>query len=146
MTSTRGKARKRALDVLFEAELRQETPLAALERIRRQDPQLRPFTAELVEGVAEHSEQIDARISAVLSEGWSLDRMPRVDRCAARIAVFEIDHTDLPVGVAISEAVALASDLSTDDSPAFLSGVLGAVAGGKVASGADDIVAPHTNL
>lgn len=126
--STRAKARKRALDILFEADLRSADAQATLaERADLADPPVREYTAELVRGVTAHREEIDARISAVLARGWTLDRMPRVDRVASRIAVFEIDHSEVPDGVAVAEAVALVSDLSTDESPAFLNGLLGAV-------------------
>lgn len=128
-TSTRSKARKRALDILFEADLRGDDPLATLDaRTAAGDPPVRDYTAELVQGVMTHRTEIDARIEACISEGWSLRRMPRVDRTAARIAVFEIDHVAIPDAVAISEAVALVSDLSTDDSPAYVSGLLGTIA------------------
>ncbi len=129
---TRGKARKRALDILFEAELRDTDPLATLaERADDAAPPVREFTRELVEGVTAHRSEIDGRISAALSPGWTLGRLPRVDRCILRIAVFEIDYTALPVPVAVSEAVRLAADLSTDDSPSFVNGVLGTVVSSK---------------
>jgi transcription antitermination protein NusB len=131
---TRGKARKRALDILFEAELRDADPLATLaERTADATPPVREFTRELVEGVTAQRPAIDERISAALSTGWTLKRLPRVDRCVLRIAVYEIDHTGLPDAVAVSEAVRLVSDLSTDDSPGFVNGVLGAVVSSKVA-------------
>ena len=79
-------------------------------------------------GVAAHASEIDARISACLAPGWTLQRMPRVDRNTLRIAVYEIDYGEVPDAVAISEAVQLVSELSTDDSPAFVNGVLRAVA------------------
>lgn len=125
--STRSKARKRALDLLFEADVRGLDPLALLaERSLESDtPPVREFSADLVEGVCTHRTAIDERIVAGLAPGWSLQRMPRVDRCLARIAVFELDYTDLAPQVAIAEAVALAEELSTDDSPAFLNGLLG---------------------
>jgi transcription antitermination protein NusB len=129
----RSKARKRALDILFEAELRGTDPIATLEeRTAAADPPIRDYTAELVRGVAAHGNEIDAQISACLASGWSLERMPRVDRNALRIAVFEIDYGEVPDSVAISEAVQLVSELSTDDSPAFVNGVLRAVATSNV--------------
>ena len=132
-TSTRSKARKRALDILFEAELRGADPVATLEeRAAAADPPVREYTAKLVRGVAAHASEIDARISACLAPGWSLPRMPRVDRNALRIAVFEIDYGEVPDAVAISEAVQLVSELSTDDSSAFVNGVLRAIAASKV--------------
>lgn len=132
-SSSRSKARKRALDILFEAELREADPVATLEeRAAAADPPVREYTANLVRGVDAHASEIDARISACLAAGWSLPRIPRVDRNALRIAVYEIDYGEVPDAVAISEAVQLVSELSTDDSSAFVNGVLGAVAASKV--------------
>ena len=131
--SSRSKARKRALDILFEAELRVADPIATLEeRAAAADPPVRHYTTKLVRGVAAHAREIDARISAHLASGWSLQRIPRVDRNALRIAVFEIDIGEVPDAVAISEAVRLVSELSTDDSPAFVNGLLRAVAASQV--------------
>lgn len=128
VSSTRSKARKRALDVLFEAELRDRDPLETLaERTADADPPIRDYTKTLVEGVAAHAAEIDARIAAALARGWSLARLPRVDRNALRIAVYELEHLHLPAAVAISEAVNLAAELSTDESPAFVHGVLGTI-------------------
>jgi N utilization substance protein B len=134
-SSSRSKARKRALDILFEAELRGTDPVATLEeRTAAADPPIRDYTTTLVRGVAAHASEIDARISTCLAAGWSLERMPLVDRNALRIAVFEIDYGgEMPDSVAISEAVRLVSELSTDESPAFLNGVLRAVADSRVA-------------
>jgi N utilization substance protein B len=129
-TSARGKARKRALDILFEADLRGGDPVATLtERTAAADPPVREYTSVLVRGVVEHRADIDSRIAGALREGWTLDRMPRVDRNLARIAVFEAAFGGLPPQVAVSEAVGLASTLSTDESPAFLNGVLTRVIG-----------------
>ena len=134
MPGARTKARKRALDILFEAELRGTDALETLaERTADADPPVREYTAALVEGVAAHASEIDDRITAAAARGWSLARMPRVDLIALRIAVLEIDHRDVPDAVAVSEAVALVSELSTDDSPAFVNGVLGTIVATKVA-------------
>jgi transcription antitermination protein NusB len=131
--STRSKARKRALDILFEAELRDTDPVATLEeRAADANPPVREYTAELVRGVAAHTAEIDARISACLASGWTLPRMPRVDRNALRIAVYEIDYGQVPDAVAVAEAVQLVSELSTAESPAFVNGVLRAVTTSKV--------------
>jgi transcription antitermination protein NusB len=131
--STRSKARKRALDILFEAELRDTDPVATLEeRAADANPPVREYTVELVRGVAAHTAEIDARISACLASGWTLPRMPRVDRNALRIAVYEIDYGQVPDAVAVAEAVQLVSELSTDESPAFVNGVLRAVTTSKV--------------
>lgn len=127
-SSTRSKARKRALDIVFEAELRGLDSLTTLaDRTEAADPPVREYTAELVRGVAAHAEEIDARISACLAPGWTLARIPRVDRGALRIAVFEIDYGEVPDAVAVAEAVQLVSELSTDESPAFVNGVLRAI-------------------
>ncbi len=131
--SSRRKARKRALDILFEAELRDADPVATLEeRTSAASPPVREYTAELVRGVATNAADIDARISACLARGWSLPRLPRVDRNVLRIAVFEIDYGEVPDAVAVAEAVQLVSELSTDESPAFVNGVLGAVVASEV--------------
>jgi transcription antitermination protein NusB len=132
-SSSRSKARKRALDILFEAELRGADTVATLEeRAAAADPPVREYTAKLVRGVAAHASELDARISACLAPGWTLPRMPRVDRNALRIAVFEIGYGEVPDAVAISEAVQLVSELSTDDSPSFVNGVLSAVVASNV--------------
>jgi transcription antitermination protein NusB len=118
--------------VLFEAELRGSDPLQTLEERSASDgPPVRDYTATLVHGVVQHATEIDARISAAVVRGWSLPRMPRVDRIALRIAVLEIDHLDVPDPVAVAEAVALVGELSTDESPAFVNGVLGTVVATK---------------
>lgn len=127
-SSTRSKARKRALDILFESELREVDPISTLEeRTAAGQPPVREYTAELVRGVANHASEIDERISACLAHGWTLPRIPRVDRNALRIAVYEIDYGQMPDAVAVSEAVQLVAELSTDESPAFVNGVLRAV-------------------
>jgi transcription antitermination protein NusB len=123
--AARSKARKRALDVLFEAEIRREPVLALLdERVAAASPPVSPYAAELVRGVQAHREQIDELLSTY-AEGWTLDRMPAVDRNILRIGTFELLwQDDVPDAVVISEAVALARDLSTDGSPAFVNGLL----------------------
>ncbi len=132
MSSARSKARKRALDILFEAELRGTDPLGTLaERSAAADRPVREYTTTLVEGVVARQSEIDARIVACASPRWSLRRMPLVDRTAARIAVLEIDHLDVPDAVAISEAVSLVASLSTDESPGYLNGLLAAVVDSK---------------
>ena len=131
--STRSKARKRALDILFEADLRGDDPLQTLAvRADRADPPVRDYTAALVQGVMRHRGEIDRRISESMSRSWTIDRMPRVDRAAARIAVFEIDFGEVPDAVAVAEAVALVTELSTDESPAYLNGLLAAVLATKL--------------
>jgi transcription antitermination protein NusB len=129
MPPARSKARKRALDILFEAEQRGSPVLDLLaERITLGSPPVPAYAAELVRGVAAHSARIDELIS-LYAEGWTLDRMPAVDRNVLRIGVYELLWApDVPDGVAISEAVLLARDLSTDASPAFVNGLLARIA------------------
>ena len=123
---TRTKARKRALDILFESELRDRDPLETLaERVDDAEPPVRPFTAEIVEGVTADLPLIDKTITESLAGEWTLARMPRVDRNLARVAVYEMFFTDLAPEIAVNEAVGLARELSTDSSPDFLNGVLG---------------------
>jgi N utilization substance protein B len=130
--AARSKARKRALDILFEAELRGLPTLELLsERQSLGDVPVQPYAAELVRGVATHSERIDELISWNLVD-WTLERMPAVDRNVLRIGVYELLWADdVPDGVAISEAVAMAQDLSTDNSPPFVNGVLARIKADK---------------
>jgi N utilization substance protein B len=125
----RSKARKRALDILFEAELR-DVPLLDLlaERIELGSPPVPDYAADLVRGVAARRDRIDELIGRY-SEGWTLGRMPAVDRNVLRVGVYELLWApDVPDGVVISEAVLLARDLSTDASPAFVNGLLARIA------------------
>ena len=124
--SARGKARKKALDVLYEADLRGVRAVEVLDaKVEAADPPLNPFTSELVWGVVEHSTRIDDLLSTY-SQGWSLERMPAVDRNILRIGTYELLwRDDVPDAVAISEAVELARSLSTDESPSFVNGLLG---------------------
>ena len=123
--SARGKARKRALDLLFEAEIRGEDVLRLLvERARDSEPPVPEYAAVLVRGVQAHRDEIDATLAGN-SRGWTLDRMPAVDRNILRIGTYELLFDDqVPDVVAVSEAVAMARDLSTDESPAFVNGLL----------------------
>ncbi len=133
--SARSKARKAALDVLFESDLRGRDPQDTLQqRIADSESPVRDYTKELVQGVTAHQDEIDQRIRACLSAGWTLDRMPRVDRTAVRIAVYEIDHLEVPDAVAVAEAVALVADLSTDESPDYVNGLLGTIISTKAAT------------
>jgi N utilization substance protein B len=125
----RRKARKRALDVLFEADLRNLPPAQVLtgyvERLARPLPAHLPYAETLVHGVAAHQDRIDELIASY-AEGWTIDRMPAVDRNVLRLGVFEILYVDeVPDAVAVSEAMALVRDLSTDESPSFVNGILG---------------------
>jgi transcription antitermination protein NusB len=123
--AARSKARKRALDILFESEQRGLPTLQLLsERQSVGEVPVQPYAAELVRGVATHSDRIDELISWNLVD-WTMERLPAVDRNVLRIGVYELLWAgDVPDGVAISEAVALAQDLSTDNSPTFVNGVL----------------------
>jgi transcription antitermination protein NusB len=124
----RSKARKRALDLLFAADLRRESAGEVLDRAIAEDAgPSNPYTETLVRGVVEHLARIDEVLSTY-SRGWTLDRMPAVDRNVLRIGVFEMLYVDdVPDAVAVTEAMALVRDLSTDESPSFVNGVLGAV-------------------
>ncbi len=137
--SARTKSRKRALDILFGADLR-ELPIAGLldeEAARAEaNPQREsswPYARDIVEGVDSHLHELDEEIRAH-SEGWPLERMPVLDRAIARIGAWEILYNDeVPDAVAIAEAVEQASVLSTEDSAGFLNGLLGAIARDKSA-------------
>ena len=127
--AARSKARKRALDILFASELRSEDPVVALDRaIEAGEGPTNDYTTTLVRGVVEHRERIDEVLTAY-SKGWTLSRMPAVDRNVLRIGVYELlwGDDDVPNSVAVSEALHLVQDLSTDDSPAFVNGVLGSI-------------------
>jgi len=123
--AARSKARKRALDILFEADVRREPPLSVLEaRTIHAEPPVGSYAIELVKGVQAHREELD-RLLAENARGWTLDRMPAVDRNILRIGGYElIWGTQVPEAVAISEAVQLAGELSTDASASFVNGLL----------------------
>jgi N utilization substance protein B len=124
--SARGKARSRALDVLFEAEQRSVSAFDVLRARREKTDQIvNPYTLEIVEGVLSQQPAIDEFLETY-SQGWSLERMPSVDRIILRIGTWELLYNDdVPDGVAVSEAVSLAKTLSTDESPQFINGLLG---------------------
>ena len=123
--TARGKARKKALDVLYEADLRRVPAVEVLDaKVETADTPLNPYTSELVWGVVEHATRID-ELLATYSLGWTIDRMPAVDRNILRIGAYELLwRDDVPDAVAISEAVELARSLSTDESPSFVNGLL----------------------
>ena len=122
--SARSKARKRALDLIYASEMRQRSPLEALEEQAAAGP-VNEYTVALVHGVHEHRARLD-EVIASYAEGWSLARMPAVDRNVLRLATFEVLYVDdVPDAVAVSEALNLVRELSTDESPAFVNGVLG---------------------
>jgi transcription antitermination protein NusB len=129
----RHQARKRAVDLLFEAEARGITPAEAAEsrellaQSQSDVSALNPYTVTVARGVTQHAAHIDDLISTHL-QGWTLERLPAVDRAILRVAVWELLHAeDVPEPVAVDEAVELAKHLSTDDSPGFVNGVLGQV-------------------
>ena len=126
--AARTKARKRAVDLLYEADLRGADPVSMLaERIALADPPINDYTVLLVEGVSEHRRAIDELLTNY-AEGWTLDRMPGVDRAVLRVGLYELLWSaDVPDAVAIDEAVELAKSLSTDESPRFVNGLLGRV-------------------
>ena len=121
----RSKARKRALDVLYEAGQRDLDPVETLKaRIRLADPPVPEYAVGLVEGVVAHRERID-ELLATYSDGWTLARMPPVDLAVLRIGVYELLwRDDVPDEVVLAEAVELATSLSTDESPRFVNGLL----------------------
>ncbi|MFZ9354381.1 MAG: transcription antitermination factor NusB [Candidatus Nanopelagicales bacterium] len=118
--SARSKARKRALDAIFQADLNNK-PISTQEETEEVDEK---YSDVLINGIKENQTQIDSLIAESLTN-WTIDRIPRVDRNILRIAVYELlFQKDVPVNVVISEAVKLAEDLSTDDSAAFVNGTL----------------------
>jgi len=118
--SARSKARKRALDAIFQADLNNK-PTSTQEETEEVDEK---YSDVLINGIKENQTQIDLLIAESLTN-WTIDRIPRVDRNILRIAVYELlFQKDVPVNVVISEAVKLAEDLSTDDSAAFVNGTL----------------------
>lgn len=126
--SARTKARKRALDLLYAADMRGESGVDGLERaVSDGSGPANPYTEVLVRGVVEHQDRIDA-VLRDFAKGWTLERMPAVDRNVLRLGVYELLYAeDVPDGVAVSEAMGLVRELSTDESPAFVNGVLGAI-------------------
>lgn len=122
--AARSKARKRSLDVLYEADIREQPRLDVLsDHEEFVTGGLNPYVREIVEGVENQSARID-ELLATYAQGWSVERMPPVDRNILRIAVWELLWGDIPDAVAISEAVALAGELSTDESGPFINGLL----------------------
>ncbi|AYE95478.1 transcription antitermination factor NusB [Mycobacterium paragordonae] len=129
----RHQARKGAVDVLFEAEARGLSPVEMVEMrtaLTQANPDvtaLLPYAAVVARGVSEHAAHVDELITSHL-QSWTLDRLPAVDRAILRVAVWELLYADdVPEPVAVNEAVELAKELSTDESPGFINGVLGQV-------------------
>jgi N utilization substance protein B len=134
--TARSKARKRAIDVLFESDQRGVDVLTVLaDRLQRADPPVGEYAVTLVEGVAQHRDRIDDLVQTY-SQGWQLDRMPAVDRAVLRLAIYELMYEDdVPDSVVIDEAVELAKQLSTDESPAFVNGLLARILTMKTVAG-----------
>ena len=126
--AARSKARKRAVDVLYESDVREVNPLWTLgERVKLADPPVNDYTVELVEGVQAHRARLDEILSQY-SDGWTIARMPGVDRAVLRLGLYELLwRDDVPHAVVIDEAVELVKNLSTDESPRFVNGLLARV-------------------
>jgi len=124
--SARSKARKRALDTIFEADLK-GISIPATNTNDETDLEVTNYSQDLIKGIKENQVQIDELISTSL-QNWTFDRIPRVDRNILRIAVYELLYQkDVPINVVISEAVSLAESLSTAESSAFVNGTLGTI-------------------
>lgn len=126
MRTSRHAERQRAVALLYEADLRGDDPRTALTRVQPDDP-ASAFTVALVEGVADQRGTLD-EVIARYARGWSISRMPIVDRNLLRLGLWELLSTDVPVAVVIDEAVELANELSTPDSGRFVNGVLAQIA------------------
>lgn len=125
LAPSRRQARERALSLLYEAETKGEAPSVLLAGLPLEPA---PFAADLVAGVGEHGEEIDAFIRR-FTRGWALERMPALDRALLRIGIYELLHRpDVPTGAILSEAVELASRYSTEESGRFVNGVLAEIA------------------
>lgn len=138
--SARAKARKRAVDAVFAADIRKIDPslllddVAELSADRQNQDKIFDYARQIVQGVVDHNEEIDDLLETY-SQGWALDRMPTLDRAILRVAVWEILYNDeVPDAVAVNEAVELAKELSTDDSGSFVNGLLNKIAGTKTAN------------
>lgn len=123
---SRGRARRRALEILFEAEQRNTTPLAALQRRREYtDQTINPYTVQIIDGVITHQEQID-ELLAQYAHGWTMERMLGMDKSILRLGAWELLFNDeMPDAAAVNEAVNMAREYSNDDSPSYINGVLG---------------------
>ena len=131
--SARSKARKQTLDLLYEADIRgaSAADLLLTRDIVEEGPDARPireFTRELIAGITANKRKIDELITTY-AQGWDMDRLPAVDRNILRLGIYEILwSTDVPMSVAIDEALILAKELSSDDSSKYIHGVLGRIA------------------
>jgi N utilization substance protein B len=125
MEGTRREARERAVSLLYEAELKEQSPADVLADLPMPPEE---FVVDLVAGVGEHRDRIDELIAAHAID-WTLERMPAVDRNICRLAVYELLHRpDIPAAAVLSEAVELATRYSTDESSRFVNGLLSSVA------------------
>ncbi|MFM8206068.1 MAG: transcription antitermination factor NusB [Actinomycetales bacterium] len=126
--SARSKARKAALDLLYESDIRNRPVIDLLnDRLTGLDFLIRDYTRNLILGVAENKAKID-EIILMRAKGWDLDRMPVIDRNILRLGAFELLwSTEIPANVAISEAVELAKTLSTEESASYINGVMAAI-------------------
>lgn len=138
--SARTKARKRAVDAVFAADLRKISPLSLLDNVadlasdRQNQEAIFGYAREIVQGVIDNHDEIDDLLETY-SQGWALDRMPNLDRAILRVAVWEILHNnEVPDAVAVNEAVELAKEFSTDDSGSFVNGLLSRIASTKTAN------------
>jgi N utilization substance protein B len=138
--SARTKARKRAVDAVFAADLRKISPLSLLDDVadleadRQNQEAIFGYAREIVQGIVDHHDEIDDLLETY-SQGWALDRMPNLDRAILRVAVWEIlFNDDVPDAVAVNEAVDMAKELSTDDSGSFVNGLLSRIASTKTAN------------
>ena len=126
--SRRRDARRQAIDILYQADVLGELPLDVADLWEEAGTKVAPFAHELVRGVAEHLAELDGVLDAY-AEGWTVPRMPSLDRTILRVGCYELLHRpDVPVAAAIDEAVAAAGELSTEDSSRFVNGVLGKIA------------------
>ncbi len=124
----RRRARRRALDILYQADITGTDPLVVIGEWEAAGRDVEPFADELVEGVASHLSEIDELLGR-FAEDWTVERMASLDRTILRIACFELLHRpDVPPSAAISEAVEAAKELSTEDSSRFVNGILGRIA------------------
>ena len=137
--SSRTKSRKRAVDAVFAADIRGKSPVELLEdtleqnAARQNQDVIFAYASEIVQGIVSHKDEIDAYLEAY-SQGWALDRMPTLDRAIMRVATWEIIYNDdVPDSVGVNEAVELAKEYSTDDSPAFINGLLNKISSTKTA-------------
>ncbi|MEN9608581.1 MAG: hypothetical protein RLZZ06_512 [Actinomycetota bacterium] len=136
--SARTKARKRAVDAIFAADLRKVSPeeLLELTRVQVSDRQNQDeifgYASEIVRGIIENHEEVDELLETY-AEGWSIERMPNVDRAILRVGIWEILYSDTPDAVVVNEAVELAKEYSTEESGGFINGLLSRVAGTRKA-------------